>query len=162
MCCFCYVRCCVGCKGFKEISSKNDSTQVHEIAKTCSYYQEENMLEKIRLLSPAAHDYFVGERGIEACKWRSTEWLRNTKLPPRYGIIGINILESSNSIYEDARKLPWLHCLDSVLNSMSSRISTLRSINKNKTGVVPACYEKLNNCWTTCATYKVFEIEERW
>jgi SWIM zinc finger len=48
----------------------------------------------------------------------------------------------------------------SVLNSMSSRISTLRSIKKNKMGVVPACYEKLNNRWTTCATYKVFDIEE--
>jgi hypothetical protein len=38
--------------------------QVHEIVKTFSYYQEEKMLEKIRLLSPAAHDYLVGERGI--------------------------------------------------------------------------------------------------
>jgi SWIM zinc finger len=50
--------------------------------------------------------------------------------------------------------------VDSVLNSISSRISTLRSVNKNKTGVVPACYEKLNNHWTTCATYKVFKTEE--
>jgi hypothetical protein len=97
------------------------------------------MLEKICLLSPAAHDYLVGERGIEACKWRSTEWLRNKKLPPRYDIISTNISESSNSMYEDERKLPWLYCLDSVLNSMSSCISTLRSINKNKTGVVLAC-----------------------
>jgi SWIM zinc finger len=43
---------------------------------------------------------------------------------------------------------------------MSSHISALRAVNKNKTGVVPECYEKLDNCWTTCASYKVFEIEE--
>jgi hypothetical protein len=38
--------------------------------------------------------------------WRSTQWLRNTKLPPRYGIVSMNISESSNSMYEEARKLP--------------------------------------------------------
>jgi SWIM zinc finger len=27
-------------------------------------------------------------------------------------------------------------------------------------GVVPECYKKLKNRWTTCASYKVFEIEE--
>jgi SWIM zinc finger len=43
---------------------------------------------------------------------------------------------------------------------MSSLISTLRSLNKNKKGVVPECYEKLDNHWTTCASYKVYKIEE--
>jgi transposase-like protein len=81
------------------VLTKNASTQVHVISKTFSYYQEEKMLEKIRLLSPApAHDYLVGDTGIEVSTWRSTKWLRNTKLPPRYGIVSTNILESSNSI----------------------------------------------------------------
>jgi Transposase, Mutator family len=75
---------------------KNASTQVHEISKTFLYYQEEKMLEKIHLLSPAAHDYLVGETGFEASKWRSTKWIRNKKLPPRYGITSTNISESSN------------------------------------------------------------------
>jgi hypothetical protein len=113
-------------------------------------------MQKIRQLSPAAHDYFVGDKGIEASKWRSTQWLWNTTLPPRYGIVSMNVLESSNSMYEEARKLPWLYCLDNILNSMSSRISTLRALNKNKTGVVPEWYEKLDNRWTTCAGYIKF------
>jgi hypothetical protein len=140
---------------------KNASTQVHEISKTFLFYQEEKMLDKICLLSPPVHDYLVGDAGIAASKWHSTEWLRDTALPPRYGIVSTSVSESSNSMYEEARKLPWLYCLDSVLSTMSSsRISTLRSMNKNKKGVVPECYEKLENCWTTCANYKVFEIEE--
>jgi transposase-like protein len=72
---------------------KNASTQVHDIAKTFLFYQEEKMLNNIRLLSPAAHDYLVGDSGIVANKWRSTEWLRNTALPPTYGIVTTNILE---------------------------------------------------------------------
>jgi transposase-like protein len=135
---------------------KSASTQVHEISKMFLYYQEEKMLEKICLLSPATHDYFVGDVGIEASKYCSTKWLRNTKLPPRYGIVSTNILVSLNSMYNEARKLPWLYCLDNVLNSMSSCISTLRSVNKNKTGVVPECYKKLENRWTTSASYKSF------
>jgi Transposase, Mutator family len=99
---------------------KSASTQVHEISKMFLYYQEEKILEKICLLSPAAHDYLVGDAGIEASKWCSNEWVRNTKLPPGYGIVSTNILESLNSMYDEARKLPWLYCLDSVLNSMSS------------------------------------------
>jgi acyl carrier protein phosphodiesterase len=63
-------------------------------------------------------------------------------------------------MYEEARKLPWLYCLDNVLNSMSSRRSTLRAVNKNKTGVVPECYEKLDNRWTTCACYKVLKLRK--
>jgi hypothetical protein len=72
------------------------------------------MLYTICLLSPEAHDYLVGDAGIVASKWRSTKWLRNTELPPRYGIVSTNISESSNSMYDEARKLLWLYCLDSV------------------------------------------------
>jgi hypothetical protein len=46
-------------------------------------------------------------------------------------------------MYEEARMLPWLYCIDNILNIMSTRISTLQEENKNKTGVVPECVASL-------------------
>jgi hypothetical protein len=79
----------------------------------------------------------VGPAGIEPNKWRSIKWLKtqHTTLPPCYGIISTNISESSNAKYKDARKLLWLYCVDNILNTMSTCISTLREDNRNKTGV---------------------------
>jgi hypothetical protein len=51
-------------------------------------------LDKICVLYPPAHDYLVGDAGIVASKWHSTEWLRDTALPPRYGIVSTNVSES--------------------------------------------------------------------
>jgi hypothetical protein len=58
-------------------------------------YQEHNMLETIRQQAPPAYEYLVGANGIAADKWRSTEWLRNKTLPPRFGIVSTNSLKSS-------------------------------------------------------------------
>jgi hypothetical protein len=55
------------------------------------------MLEKICQLSPAMHGYLAGDEGSEASK-RSTQWLQNITLPPRYGIVSTNISESSSSL----------------------------------------------------------------
>jgi hypothetical protein len=73
------------------------------------------MLETIQRQSPDAYEYLVGENGIAADKWKSTEWLRNKTLPPQYGIVSTNSSESSNSMYEDARHLSWLYCLDTKI-----------------------------------------------
>jgi hypothetical protein len=89
----------------------------------------------------------VGDNGIGPSKWRSTEWMKDTTLPPRYGIVSTNILESSNSMYEDARNLSWLHCIDNIMNSISTRIVTLREGNRNKTGVVPDCAGIIDKWW---------------
>jgi hypothetical protein len=86
-------------------------------------------------MSQPDYDYLVGENGIAADKWRSTEWLRNKTLPPWYGIVSTNSSESSNSMYEDTRHLPWLYCHDTILNTMSTRISMLREDNENETGL---------------------------
>jgi hypothetical protein len=63
------------------------------------------MLEKIKTISRPAYDYLVGDNGISADKWRSTEWLRNKTLPPRYVIVSTNSSKSSNSMYEEAGQL---------------------------------------------------------
>jgi hypothetical protein len=58
---------------------------MYNVAKT--FYIEHKMLEQINQCSIPAYNYLVGPEGVEANKWRSTEWLRNETLPPRYGII---------------------------------------------------------------------------
>jgi hypothetical protein len=117
------------------------------------------MLETSRKQAPPAYEYLVGTNGIAADKWRSTEWLRNKTLPPCYGIVSTNSSESSNSMYEDARHLPWLYCLDMILNSMSSRIALLREASTNATGIVPKCDQIMEMRWRKCAALGVIELE---
>jgi hypothetical protein len=40
-------------------------------------------MQEIRNGSESAYEYLFGEDGIEANKWRSTEWLNDKTLPPR-------------------------------------------------------------------------------
>jgi hypothetical protein len=82
---------------------------IYNIAKTFSSYQEHKMLETMRQQAPPAYEYLVGANGIVADKWRSTEWLSNKTIPPQIGIVSTNSSESSSSMYEDARHLPWLY-----------------------------------------------------
>jgi hypothetical protein len=102
----------------------------------------------------------VGPEGIEASKWRSTEWLRKKHLPPHYGILSSNISESSNSLYEDACKLPWLYCIDNILTTMSTRISTLRDVSCDKVGVVPEVVGILQNRWNDSEKHQIIQLEE--
>jgi hypothetical protein len=66
--------------------SKLIVTEVCNIAKKISSYQENKMLQAIKTMSPSAYEYLVGEEGIAASKWISTAWLRDRSLPPWYGI----------------------------------------------------------------------------
>jgi hypothetical protein len=81
------------------------------------------MLDNNQKLSELANQYLVGPNGIEPNKWRSTECLRNKMLPPRYGIVSSNMSESANNMYEDTHHLPWLFCVDNILNTSSMLIS---------------------------------------
>jgi hypothetical protein len=117
------------------------------------------MLEKIKQQAPPAYEYLVGANGIVTDKWRSTEWLRNKMLPPHFGIVSTNSLESSNSMYEDARQLPWLYHVDTILNRMLTRIALLREASANETGVLPKCAQVMEFCWKNCAPMGVIQLE---
>jgi hypothetical protein len=95
--------------------------------------------QKIKNNSEATFTYLVGPTGIEPNKWRSPEWLKDVSLPPSYGIVSSNISKSVNSMYDDAGKSPWSHCLDNILNIVSTCMPTLREENKNKVGLLPDC-----------------------
>jgi Transposase, Mutator family len=69
------------------------AADVCNISKTFSVYHKNKMLENMKESSELAYDYLVGDNGIEPSKWRSTEWMKDTTLPPRYGIVSMNISE---------------------------------------------------------------------
>jgi Transposase, Mutator family len=62
------------------------SNDINKIARTFSTYQESKMIKNIEHHSVAVYDFLFGEDGIEANKWRSTEWIKEKTLPTRYGI----------------------------------------------------------------------------
>jgi SWIM zinc finger len=63
-------------------------------------------------------------------------------------------------MYEEARQLPWLYCLDNILNNMCTRIATLREANKNETGVVPKCAQTMETRWKNCAPFGIIQLEQ--
>jgi hypothetical protein len=155
------MQCCIHirCNVITRFRNGKLGEHIYDIAKTFSSYQEHKMLETIRKQAPPAYEYLVGANGIAAHKWRSTEWLRNKTLPPRYGIVSTNSSESSNSMCEDVRRLPWLYCVDMILNSMSSRIALLREASANESGLVPKCARIMEMRWRNCAPVGVIELE---
>jgi hypothetical protein len=62
-------------------------------------------------------------------------------------------------MYEDARHLPWLYCLHTILDAMSTHISVLREAAKDETGVVPKCAQILESHWKNCASLIVIRLE---
>jgi hypothetical protein len=62
-------------------------------------------------------------------------------------------------MYEDARHLPWLYCLDKTLNTMSTCISVLREAAEDETGVVPKRAQILESHWKNCASLIVIQLE---
>ena len=63
-------------------------------------------------------------------------------------------------MFDDARNLPWLDCINSILDKLSTRISALRLENEDKTGVVPRMQEVLQKRFDSCAGFQVIELEE--
>jgi hypothetical protein len=62
-------------------------------------------------------------------------------------------------MYEDARHLPWLYCVDTILNSLSTRIALLREGSANETGAVPKCAQVMEFCWKSCVPMGVIQLE---
>jgi hypothetical protein len=69
--------------------------------------------------------------------WRLSEWVTDQSLPPRFGIISLNMSESANSMFEDARHGSWLDTMDFILDKMCNRISQLQKNVKNCCGISP-------------------------
>ena len=95
---------------------------------------------------------------IEPSQWRSAAWLSDEMLPPRYGIVTSNLSESTNAMFETARDVPWMTCLDMILSRMVERIGKLREAYKERTGVVDSVVKILEHSWQNCAGMSIVDL----
>jgi hypothetical protein len=107
------------------------------LAKTFSLFEAEKLIEA---MSPNVRAYV---EAIEQPQWRSTAWMQDEALPPRYGIVTSNMSESLNSMFERARDVHWKSSVHIMLSKMVERIAQLSDKYEQKTGVVEDVVNRL-------------------
>ncbi|KAG7355389.1 hypothetical protein IV203_000075 [Nitzschia inconspicua] len=85
---------------------------------------------------PTPQGVGCGVEGITANQWRSTAWVDDPTLPPRFGIVTTNMSESANSMVGEARTGSWLECTNNILRTMMNRICSLQEDDYGREGVV--------------------------
>jgi hypothetical protein len=145
-------------RNVERMHGKKVAGYVTPLAKSCSHRQSTRMLKEIAKLSNGALRYL---EGIEPSQWRGTAWLDDLGLPPRYGIVTSNMAESSNSMFDRARDGSWLYTLDTILGTMTERISAMRMKNAENQGIVSSVMKQLRDSWEKCAGYKVIEVHDK-
>jgi hypothetical protein len=134
------------------------TSDVYQLAKTFSLRYADYLLKQIEKVSKRAATYV---KEIEAERWRSTAWLQDKGLPPRYGIITTNMSESTNNMFEKARDGSWLSSIDTILSMMMERICDLRKKMEGRQGFVAYLVRDLKKIWDDCAGYKVLHGNEQ-
>ena len=123
---------------------------MHPLARTFSIHQADELFEKIGNISHKARLYL---EQIPANQWRSTTWLEDTGLPPRYGIVTSNMSESMNNMFEKARDGSWLQSVDSILGTMFKRISSIRTENTGRAGIIKKVVVQIKDQWDKYVRY---------
>ena len=136
------------------VASKN----VIAISKAFGTRQEEHLFRAVHAASPPACSYLVK---IPPQLWRSSEWLQDTDLPPRFGITTSNTSECVNSMINAYRSEGWMELLEALLHHMTHMISENRQKykDKNPEDVVPKIQQILKKRWHDSADMTVCEIE---
>ena len=114
------------------------------LAKTFSSSYAEDLLQS---MSEEARNYV---EQIEAAHWRSTTWLDDEALPPRFGIVTSNGSEWAISALEQAREVPSMSSLQILLSKMVEQIASLSEKYKHKSGVVDDVLKNLKHSWQSC------------
>ena len=136
---------------------KQAAALIPKIGMTFSSRVEGYWLSKLQEKSPLAYDYI---EGIDPNTWRCATWMTFTNLPPRYGITSSNISESVNKMFDKARNVNWLDCLDMMLDIISTRICNLRNEYKDRTGVIVRVEQQLRLLYNSSASFRVLAIED--
>ena len=95
---------------------------IPEITKTFSTREETAVFNKLRQKHKRCYEYLVE---IHPSKWRSSQWIVDQTLPPRFGLTSTNMSESLNNMFKEARHATWLDAVDLIIDRMTSRISEL-------------------------------------
>jgi hypothetical protein len=141
----------------ERFAGKKVSGLVYSLSKTSSHLLAGDMLDNIGRLSVTAREYL---EDIPAMQWRSTAWLDDPRLPPRFGIYTSNMSESTNNMFESARDGSWLLSMDTMLSTIMKRISKLREKHRGKEGVIDEVKGLLHERWDRCAGYEVYQLTE--
>jgi hypothetical protein len=131
------------------------SQLVHGLSSTFSHLVSTEILEKIHKVSVKGRTYI---EEIPPNQWRSTCWVDDPRLPPRYGIVTSNMSESTNNMFAGAREGSWLLSLDYILGKMMERIADLRKKVGGNDGVIDTVVSKLKAGWISCGGYKIIEL----
>ncbi|KAG7361515.1 MULE transposase domain containing protein [Nitzschia inconspicua] len=150
--CFCSVH--IARNVEKEVGKKV-AKHVHALSATFSKRESDELMAKINAISARGKKYL---KGISANQWRSTAWVDDPTLPPRFGIVTTNMSESVNSMVGDARDGSWLECTNDIVRKMMNRICSLREENYGREGVVDKVAEILERRWKNCSNFQVKEV----
>ncbi len=128
------------------------------LGKTFSITEEEELFEKIRKCSVKAEQYLLR---IDAETWRSTEWVRNDNLPPRYGMVTSNICESANFMFKNERNLNWLKALDGMFHKIMFKIAKHRQTYSEKKGMIKKYEDSYKTLFNNSISYNILPINEQ-
>ncbi|KAG7349582.1 MULE transposase domain containing protein [Nitzschia inconspicua] len=150
--CFCSVHIA---RNVEKDVGKQVAIHVYALSATFSKRESDDLMAKINAISVRGKKYL---EGISANQWRSTAWVDDPTLPPRFGIVTTNISESANSMVGDARTGSWLECTNNIVRTMMNRICSLREENYGREGVVDKVAGILERRWKNCSNFQVREV----
>jgi hypothetical protein len=83
-------------------------------------------------------------------------------LPPRFGIVTSNTAESVNSMFNEARNLPWLIAMDTVIDVMIRRTCECRKKydGEGSYEVVPRVRRLMKSRWKGTASVEILDLEK--
>ena len=146
---------------------------VMAMAKTYSVLYYNTVLEQVRTMKASAFNYIVkmtNNADGEPLKtlWSNCQWNRTPKrdlpndpLPPRFGIVTSNTAESVNSMFNAARNLPWMDCVETIIDVMIRRICECRKKYAGEEGPrsVPHVRRLMKSRWKKTASISILELE---
>lgn len=133
---------------------KKESKYVMPLARTFSRSYADALLAE---MGGAARNYILQ---IEEPQWRSTAWLDDEALPPRYGFVSSNISESTNWMFDKARDVCWKSSVHIMLSTMVRRITKYSKEYAGKSGIVQSVVDQLSESWQKCAGMEVHPMND--
>ena len=141
---------------------KQCGRHVMAMAKSYSLRYYNQVLDLIRTDKPRAAAY-IEDITASGILWSNSQWTdSNRELPPRFGIVTSNTSESTNSMFNSARDLPWMDALEKMVEVMLTRICNCRTKyrQRQELEIVPRAEQLLKKRWEATASMSVMELEE--
>eukprot|EP00189_Rhodosorus_marinus_P000007 CAMPEP_0113970342 /NCGR_PEP_ID=MMETSP0011_2-20120614/11078_1 /TAXON_ID=101924 /ORGANISM="Rhodosorus marinus" /LENGTH=553 /DNA_ID=CAMNT_0000984617 /DNA_START=65 /DNA_END=1726 /DNA_ORIENTATION=+ /assembly_acc=CAM_ASM_000156 len=138
----------------REVGSK-----IVQLARTFSLSEAQVIWDEIDELSPEAVEYL---KSIAPEQWLSSEWVHDSSLPPRFGMICSNAKEATSSWIDHARNRTWEQVLLEIQNNICFRFGNSRKKYRAREagGIVPDILRAARDAWDEGASMSVIETNE--